>query len=107
LVLLGSALLISAGLLVVAAGSDRGIPRGAPRRIKDPQSLAPPTSLGQDEASRAGAPADMRGGMQLDAGGPRRCEHGSIARRVDRARARVEAQLVDDRPLADARLGIA
>ncbi len=68
LVLLGSALLISAGLLVVAAGSDRGIPRGAPRRIKDPSSLAPPTSLGQDEAARAGAPAEMRGGMQLDAG---------------------------------------
>ncbi|MDI9411294.1 MAG: hypothetical protein QM519_07145, partial [Bacteroidia bacterium] len=68
LVLLGSALLISAGLLVVAAGSDRGIPRGTPRRIKDPSSLAPPTSLGQDEAARAGAPAEMRGGMQLDAG---------------------------------------
>ncbi|MEY2713233.1 MAG: hypothetical protein RL005_1455, partial [Planctomycetota bacterium] len=68
LVLLGSALLVSAGLLVVAAGSDRGIPRGAARRIKDPSSLAPPTSLGQDEAARAGAPSEMRGGMQLDAG---------------------------------------
>ena len=45
LVLLGSALLVSAGLLVVAAGSDRGIPRGAPRRIKDPTSLAPPKTM--------------------------------------------------------------
>ncbi len=93
LVLLGSALLISAGLLVVAAGSDRGIPRGAPRRIKDPQSLAPPTSLGQDEASRAGAPADMRGGMQLDAGA-----WVQVAGPDGRVKQRYTADRIDPRP---------
>lgn len=93
LVLLGSALLISAGLLVVAAGSDRGIPRGAPRRIKDPSSLAPPTSLGQDEAARAGAPAEMRGGMQLDAGA-----WVQVAGPDGRVKQRYTADRIDPRP---------
>ncbi len=93
LVLLGSALLISAGLLVVAAGSDRGIPRGAPRRIKDPSTLAPPTSLGQDEAARAGAPAEMRGGMQLDAGA-----WVQVAGPDGRVKQRYTADRIDPRP---------
>jgi len=93
LVLLGSALLISAGLLVVAAGSDRGIPRGAPRRIKDPSSLAPPTLLGPDEAARAGAPADMRGGMQLDAGA-----WVQVAGPDGRVKQRYTADRIDPRP---------
>jgi hypothetical protein len=93
LVLLGSALLISAGLLVVAAGSDRGIPRGAPRRIKDPSALAPPTTLGRDEAARAGAPADMRGGMQLDAGA-----WVQVAGPDGRVKQRYTADRIDPRP---------
>ncbi|MBM4109866.1 MAG: hypothetical protein FJ254_00725 [Phycisphaerae bacterium] len=93
LILLGSALLISAGLLVLAAGSDRGIPRGAPRRIKDPSTLAPPASLGDDEASRAGSPADMRGGMQLDAGA-----WVQVAGPDGRVKQRYTADRIDPRP---------
>jgi len=93
LVLLGSALLVSAGLLVVAAGSDRGIPRGAARRIKDPSSLAPPTSLGRDEAARAGAPTDLRGGMQLDAGA-----WVQVAGPDGRVKQRYTADRIDPRP---------
>lgn len=93
LVLLGSALLVSAGLLVVAAGSDRGIPRGAPRRIEDPQSLAPPNALGGDEAARAGAPADLRGGMQLDAGA-----WVQVAGPDGRVKQRYTADRIDPRP---------
>ncbi|MEY4534900.1 MAG: hypothetical protein RLZZ246_1218 [Planctomycetota bacterium] len=93
LVLLGSALLVSAGLLVVAAGSDRGIPRGAPRRIKDPTSLAPPKALGDEEQARAGAPGDMRGGMQLDAGA-----WVQVAGPDGRVKQRYTAQRIDPRP---------
>jgi hypothetical protein len=93
LILFGSALLISAGLLVVASGSDRGIPRGAPRRIKDPSSLAPPTALGPGEAVRAGAPTDMRGGMQLDAGA-----WVQVAGPDGRVKQRYTADRIDPRP---------
>ncbi len=68
LVLLGSALLVSAGLLLIASGADRGIPKQAPRRITDPELLVPPHAVSDAEATRAGDPGDLRGGMQLDQG---------------------------------------
>lgn len=93
LILLGSALLVSGALLVVAAGNDRGIIRSSPRRIQDPQSLIPPEALSPDEAAGAGAPKDLRGNVQLDRGA-----WVQVAGPDGRIKQRYTAERVDPRP---------